>query len=100
MFQDMLSRMEHDVIGVLAKFEVRTEDELAAMEAQSFKPQKMQFQHQEAQSALSAGDGGEPGAEEPGKVQPFRRDGRKIGRNEPCPCGSGKKYKHCHGKLS
>jgi preprotein translocase subunit SecA len=30
---------------------------------------------------------------------PFVRDGRKVGRNEPCPCGSGKKYKHCHGQL-
>jgi preprotein translocase subunit SecA len=33
-------------------------------------------------------------------VQPFVREGRKIGRNEPCPCGSGKKYKQCHGRLS
>jgi preprotein translocase subunit SecA len=100
MFQDMLARMEHDVIGVLAKFEVRTEDELAAMEAQTFKPQKMQFKHEEAQSALAPEGGGGGPAEAGGKVQPFRRDGRKIGRNEPCPCGSGKKYKHCHGKLS
>ncbi len=99
MFQDMLARMEHDVIGVLAKFEVRTEEELAAMEKQTFRPQKMQFKHEEAQSALAAGEG-TGSAQETGKVQPFRRDGRKIGRNEPCPCGSGKKYKHCHGKLS
>jgi preprotein translocase subunit SecA len=34
------------------------------------------------------------------KPQPFVRAGRKVGRNDPCPCGSGKKYKHCHGKLA
>ncbi|NNJ93247.1 MAG: hypothetical protein HKP57_00680, partial [Halobacteria archaeon] len=38
--------------------------------------------------------------QEEGVQQPFTRQGRKIGRNEPCPCGSGKKYKQCHGKLS
>ena len=34
------------------------------------------------------------------KAQPFVRGGQKVGRNDPCPCGSGKKYKHCHGKLT
>ena len=43
------------------------------------------------------GPGPEP-AEGPA-AQPFVRSGRKVGRNEPCPCGSGKKYKHCHGRL-
>ncbi|MDH3805652.1 MAG: SEC-C metal-binding domain-containing protein, partial [Gammaproteobacteria bacterium] len=36
----------------------------------------------------------------PAPIEPFKREGRKVGRNEPCPCGSGKKFKQCHGKLS
>ncbi|MDT8321913.1 MAG: SEC-C metal-binding domain-containing protein, partial [Xanthomonadales bacterium] len=54
----------------------------------------MQFRHEEAR-AMPAPDP-QPGPE---ARQPFIREGRKVGRNEPCPCGSGSKYKHCHGKL-
>jgi preprotein translocase subunit SecA len=59
----------------------------------------MSFRHDEAQSATAGG----PAEAEEGEAeqqQPFVREGRKIGRNEPCPCGSGKKYKNCHGKLA
>ena len=45
-------------------------------------------------------DAGEAAADAESQHTPFTRQGRKVGRNEPCPCGSGKKYKHCHGKLS
>jgi len=44
----------------------------------------------------AAGQGAGAGNDQ---TQPFVRDGRKVGRNEPCPCGSGKKYKQCHGKI-
>jgi preprotein translocase subunit SecA len=47
-----------------------------------------------AGGAMTPGDSGAAGA------APFVRDGRKVGRNEPCPCGSGKKFKHCHGALA
>jgi preprotein translocase subunit SecA len=59
----------------------------------------MKFQHAEA-SALGGGQaaGGQKAA--PEAPTPFVRDGRKVGRNEPCPCGSGKKFKQCHGKLN
>jgi preprotein translocase subunit SecA len=57
----------------------------------------MKFQHAEA-SALNKQSGA--GASEAEQPVPFVRDGRKVGRNEPCPCGSGKKFKQCHGKLS
>jgi len=97
MFQQMLERIKHDVVSVLTRFQVQSEQELAAMEAERQKQQQMQFKHEEATSALST-DEQAAGAEK--KEQPFRREGRKIGRNEPCPCGSGKKYKQCHGKLS
>ncbi len=59
----------------------------------------MKFQHAEA-SALGAqpAQAGQPAQAAP--QTPFVRDGRKVGRNEPCPCGSGKKFKQCHGKLA
>ncbi|NMS58957.1 SEC-C metal-binding domain-containing protein, partial [Vibrio parahaemolyticus] len=51
-------------------------------------------QHAAAQNPLSEGEESEEGSS-----QPMVRDERKVGRNEPCPCGSGKKYKQCHGKI-
>jgi preprotein translocase subunit SecA len=62
----------------------------------------MQFQHAEAQSATdgAAPAGGQGGAQGDAKPDTFVREGRKVGRNEPCPCGSGKKYKQCHGRLA
>jgi preprotein translocase subunit SecA len=55
-----------------------------------------QTQHQQAENQLADGEEQEQTA---GAAQPMVRDGRKVGRNEPCPCGSGKKYKQCHGKV-
>jgi preprotein translocase subunit SecA len=71
----------------------------------------MQFQHAQASALGGQGaqaqppqQGQQPGhaAQAPQSAQaaPFKREGRKVGRNEPCPCGSGKKYKQCHGRLS
>jgi preprotein translocase subunit SecA len=61
----------------------------------------MQFQHAEAESATAAAGSGAEGGQAAGqKPDTFVREGRKVGRNEPCPCGSGKKYKQCHGQLS
>ncbi|MEN8128698.1 MAG: preprotein translocase subunit SecA [Pseudomonadota bacterium] len=96
MFQQMLESIKHDVVTILAKVQVRHEDQLQEMEEQAHQPKEMQFQHKEARSALN----GSQEQKETKKEQPFRRSGRKIGRNEPCPCGSGKKYKHCHGRLA
>jgi len=82
------------VVSILSKIQIRSEEEVAAMEEQRRRSSggDMQFQHDEV-AGMAAED-----AEESAK--PFVREGRKVGRNEPCPCGSGKKYKQCHGKLS
>ena len=99
MFQAMLERIKHDVIAMLMRIHIPSAEELAAYEARQREAQKareMEFQHAEAQSALAGG----PGSEEETPDQPYRREGRKVGRNDPCWCGSGKKFKHCHGKLS
>jgi preprotein translocase subunit SecA len=67
---------------------------------------RMRFTHAES-SALNApeappqpGPGGQPPVAEEERVETFVREEKKVGRNEPCPCGSGKKFKHCHGKAA
>jgi preprotein translocase subunit SecA len=95
LFSDMLENVKREVILMLSRVRIRSEEEVAAMEAlerqQAEARLKMsQFQHQdnggysadeEAEQALASGE-------------------VKVGRNDPCPCGSGKKYKHCHGQLN
>jgi preprotein translocase subunit SecA len=94
MFTDMLDRIKHEITGVLSKVQVRAESDVEAVEQQRRRKAQVKYQHDSANSMSDKqGEGGE-------EHTPFQRQGRKIGRNEPCPCGSGKKYKQCHGKLS
>jgi preprotein translocase subunit SecA len=97
MFEAMLDRIKHEVISILTKVQVRAESDVEAVEEQRRRHAEMDFKHDEA-GAMGEASAGEPA--QPEQQQPFTRTGRKVGRNEPCPCGSGKKYKHCHGKLS
>ncbi|NIN36937.1 MAG: preprotein translocase subunit SecA [Gammaproteobacteria bacterium] len=96
LFVSMLENLKFDVIRFLSKVQVRTEEDVEKAEQQHKRSESMNFSHPEAKSALLTG------SENPNKAAktPFVRDGRKIGRNEPCPCGSGKKYKQCHGRLN
>jgi preprotein translocase subunit SecA len=96
MFTAMLDRIKHEVIGVLSRVQVRAESDVEAIEEQRRSHARVNYQHAEA-SAMGDQPAAEAGAED---HKPFVRQGRKVGRNEPCPCGSGKKYKHCHGKLT
>jgi len=96
MFEAMLDRIKHEVISILTRVQVRAESDVEAVEEQRRSRAEMNFKHAEA-GAMSEASGEEPAQEE---QRPFTRTGRKVGRNEPCPCGSGKKYKHCHGKLN
>ncbi len=102
MFTTMLDTMKHEVIKTLARVKVRSEDDVEAVDQQRRREAPMEFRHADADSALGAAQPGpNPGAAAPGeKPETFVREGRKVGRNEPCPCGSGKKYKQCHGKLT
>ncbi len=95
LFAEMLERIKHEVITTLSRVQIRSEADVEAMEARRRVPdeKRMQFQHAEA-----GGLAGEAGEQE--EHTPYKREGRKVGRNEPCPCGSGRKYKHCHGKLN
>ena len=101
MFTTMLDRIKQEMVAVLARVEVRAREDVQAIEEQRRAQAKMQFEHAEA-SAMAAGGGRAEGGPAPGGApqQPFVRGGDKVGRNEPCPCGSGRKYKQCHGRLS
>ncbi len=97
LFNQLLARIKHETIAVLSKVQVRAEEDVAAVEEQRRQQGEISYQHAEA-SALGGVE--EPPPEQAEEHTPFVRKGRKIGRNEPCPCGSGKKYKQCHGKLN
>ena len=118
MFGSMLEQIKHDTISILSRIRIQSEQDLAEMERQRRAAEELKYRHAEASAlgqpaaaaAGSAAGMGTPGAAPARRpaapatgqasAQPFVRDGRKVGRNEPCPCGSGKKYKQCHGKLS
>jgi preprotein translocase subunit SecA len=97
MFGEMIEQVKHDTISILSRIRVQSEQDLAEMEARRKQAEQMKFQHAEA-SAL--GNAPQPETPQAQPQAPFVRDGRKVGRNEPCPCGSGKKFKQCHGRLS
>ena len=121
LFNDLLARLKHEVVATLSKVRVQAESDVEAVEAQRrAQAEALQARgeasHAEASSALAGGEQApEPEASAPGRriqagpsqrpalpPQPetFARGERKIGRNEPCPCGSGKKYKQCHGQVA
>ena len=116
MFGEMLDRVKRDLIGFLCRVRVRGQEDVEAAQQRPATAQ-MQYQHAPA-SALAAPQAQQPKPQMPppqapaGRQpppppaaqadpgSPFVRETPKIGRNEPCHCGSGKKFKHCHGKLS
>src|SRR5690606_22281547 len=128
MFSSMLDRVKADTISILSKIQVRRPEDVQAVERPTSDPATLRAQHAEAPSlvappppqpgaplgaprpraamGVAAGAGGNPHpsaaaaarmSSEP--ATPYVREDRKVGRNEPCPCGSGKKYKQCHGRL-
>ena len=102
MFNEMLARFKHAVISNLSRLRILTEAEVAAMEEARRAPRPMQAVHAEAEAVAEADSAPiEPlPAATPGPAaETFTREMPKVGRNDPCPCGSGKKYKQCHGKL-
>ncbi len=118
LFAAMLERIKFETASLMATVEVRTQEDLEREEEERRLRlmRALQAQHAEAGSLLAAAEqpAGAPAARGapqrhdspagalplPESSGPFVRNERKVGRNEPCPCGSGKKYKHCHGALS
>ncbi|MEE8285862.1 MAG: preprotein translocase subunit SecA [Gammaproteobacteria bacterium] len=108
MFQSLTERIKYEVINLVSKVRVRAESDVEALEAQRRRAAPVSAFHPMAH-ALADGDEGDPAGDPVAAVvaediekanRPFKRPGRKVGRNEPCPCGSGKKYKQCHGLVS
>jgi preprotein translocase subunit SecA len=110
LFSQMLDSIKRQVTQLLINVQVRSEDEVAAAEraaeeAAARAAQNVQYHHADYNAALASDDiaaeaaGASAGEPQPA-AQPFVREGAKIGRNDPCWCGSGKKFKQCHGKLS
>ncbi|MEL7535974.1 MAG: preprotein translocase subunit SecA [Pseudomonadota bacterium] len=118
LFGDMLEQVKRETISLLSRMRVRSEAEIAEIEQQRQRAEKLKFQHANASAlsnpqAAAAGGGAVAGAavggggrmpappsSRPAEAAPFKRAQPKVGRNQPCPCGSGKKYKQCCGKLS
>ena len=99
LFEGLLQRLKYEVVRFLSNVQVQRSDEAAAIEQQrreAAAKQKMAFEHAEAGSAVAPAADAPP----PAAPQPMTRAQPKVGRNDPCPCGSGKKYKQCHGALS
>ena len=99
LFEGLLQRLKYEVVRFLSNVQVQRSDEAAAIEQQrreAAAKQKMAFEHAEAGSAVAPAADAPP----PAAPQPITRAQPKVGRNDPCPCGSGKKYKQCHGALS
>jgi len=96
LFSELLEKVKQEVVSLLARVRIRTEEEVAAAEAQERAraeavARQMQFQHPDM--------GGLGADEEAAQVQ-AQQAFAHVGRNDPCPCGSGKKFKHCHGQLA
>ncbi|MNW98445.1 preprotein translocase subunit SecA [compost metagenome] len=102
LFSEMLENVKREVVTLLARVRIRSEEEVAALEAaerQQVEARLLQsqFQHQDAGGYSADEEAAQVQAAQNGQV---RLDEPKVGRNDPCPCGSGKKYKHCHGQLT
>ena len=99
MFNSLLNHIKEEVVMILAKVQVTREEDVQAIDQQRQAPIEMHYEHAEAHSAFEADQAAALPASDDSE-QPFIRETQKVGRNDPCPCGSGKKYKQCHGKLS
>ena len=96
MFEALLENIKTEAITILTRIQVQSEEEVAAMEQSHPEHDDLQLQHAAAENVLS--DNSPEEAES--AHQPYVRKEKKVGRNEPCWCGSGKKFKQCHGKLT
>ncbi len=110
LFGELLDKVKRDLIAMLARVRIRSEEEVARLEEEERRKQQAEVARLQFQHADAGGYGADEEAAEveraqlaaggPAPKQPVHRDMPKVGRNDACPCGSGKKYKHCHGQLA
>ncbi len=101
MFTELLERMKYEVVTILSKVKIQSNEEVEQLEANE-NPEvvNVNYQHADAEGMQQSSVEGEAEASAGETAQPYHRAQKKIGRNDPCHCGSGKKFKQCHGKLS
>ena len=92
LFGMLLNAIKLEVTKTLFTVEIRTQEEVPKPDDEAH-VENVRLQHADYEAALAAG-------EDERKARPQVRPTQKVGRNDPCPCGSGRKYKHCHGKLT
>ncbi|QQP98517.1 preprotein translocase subunit SecA [Lysobacter enzymogenes] len=95
LFSEMLDKVKREVVTILARVRIQSEEEIAALEQQERAQAEAQLGQMQFQHASAGGFGADEEAEQVLADEAFAN----VGRNDPCPCGSGKKYKHCHGQL-
>jgi preprotein translocase subunit SecA len=113
LFQELLDVIKRDAVRLLSRVQIERKESLEDVERRRREEQakRMQFSHEEAPNAVAGNNAAGNGAAQPQrsrsagpreapKAETFVRAQPKVGRNEPCPCGSGKKYKQCHGKTA
>jgi len=101
MFHALVDRFKHEVVTILSKVNVRAREDVEAVDHQRRRSQTMKFEHAGA-GTLSGEDQSTQQSDRAGTAtgqSPYVRKNKKVGRNEPCPCGSGKKFKQCHGRI-
>ncbi|OCF97604.1 preprotein translocase subunit SecA [Gilliamella apicola] len=100
MFANMLESLKYDVIGILSRVQIRSQEEVDEAELQRQAEIERLMAKQQANHESVTGIDGENDGQASNSSQPIVRTQAKVGRNDPCPCGSGKKYKHCHGAVN
>ncbi|PTN08874.1 preprotein translocase subunit SecA [Nitrosomonas aestuarii] len=94
LFTNMLEEIKAEVTRILLTVQIKNEQQVEAVTETLKSPDKVEYHHDNVSGGMDGGKDSDETA-----LQPFVRQGDKIGRNQPCPCGSGKKYKQCHGKI-
>jgi preprotein translocase subunit SecA len=97
LFASMLTAIKSEVTQITLTVQVRSQEDVQAVEPHE-ELANVEYQHPGFEGEFAAGEFAEAAAAAP--AAPFEREFPKVGRNDPCPCGSGKKYKHCHGRLA
>ncbi len=98
MFTTLLETIKHDVISLISRVQVRDPEDVEAVEEQRRQSGEVEYQHDDAKGMTD--DETSETDEHPSHQKPITREGKKVGRNDPCPCGSGKKFKQCHGAIN
>ncbi|MDH5479437.1 MAG: preprotein translocase subunit SecA [Nitrosomonas sp.] len=97
LFTNMLEAVKNEVTKILLTVQIKNEQQVEEVTDTLRAPEKVEYHHAAYKESFDEQPTDENTSEE--KAQPFVRQGEKVGRNQPCPCGSGKKYKQCHGKI-